>query len=267
MVIHVSLVTLPHHQLRLALTAASDRFLNANITCWRSGPAGTELERLVVRWLGSLISYDAQAQGLLTSGGSMANMIALLIASRRKLNASRQGLWNSGPPTVAFGKFACRFLKLLTFSDSDAIRCVWLRAMITSECASTRSDKRSRLTFAKGLRLFCVVASAGTVNTGVVDPTRRIANVAKVRSLVSRRWCVWRRVFGRAKETSLPRTGARRFSFTRSAQKWLYVPVDAGCLYSVIRAAAGAAFNTKTPTTSRRTDTVMKKRSPLGLRC
>ena len=35
---------------------------------------------MVVRWLGSLISYDAQASGLLTSGGSMANMIALLIA-------------------------------------------------------------------------------------------------------------------------------------------------------------------------------------------
>ena len=32
--------------------------LNANITCWRSGPAGTELERMVVRWLGSLIHYD-----------------------------------------------------------------------------------------------------------------------------------------------------------------------------------------------------------------
>ena len=56
--------------------------LNANITCWRSGPAGTEIEQLVVRWLGSLIGYDG-AKGLLTSGGSMANMIALLIASRR----------------------------------------------------------------------------------------------------------------------------------------------------------------------------------------
>src|SRR6185295_1696383 len=32
--------------------------LNANITCWRSGPAGTELERLAVRWLGALIDYD-----------------------------------------------------------------------------------------------------------------------------------------------------------------------------------------------------------------
>src|ERR1044071_5428248 len=76
--------------------------LNANITCWRSGPAGTEVERMVVRWLGSLIGYDEQAKGLLTSGGSMANMIALLIAHRRKslVNTARQGLWYAVPMTI-----------------------------------------------------------------------------------------------------------------------------------------------------------------------
>ena len=78
--------------------------LNANITCWRSGPAGTEIEQTVVRWLGSLIRYDEDAKGLLTSGGSMANMIALLIASRRKLGAdvSRKGLWNAGAPMTIY---------------------------------------------------------------------------------------------------------------------------------------------------------------------
>src|ERR1051325_4180481 len=78
--------------------------LNANITCWRSGPAGTEIERMVVRWLGALINYDRDANGLLTSGGSMANMIALLIANRRSSggNTARQGLWNSGPPMTLY---------------------------------------------------------------------------------------------------------------------------------------------------------------------
>ena len=64
--------------------------LNANITCWRSGAAGTEVERMVVRWLGSLINYDRDAKGLLTSGGSMANMIALLVANRHKVR--RRGI-------------------------------------------------------------------------------------------------------------------------------------------------------------------------------
>src|ERR1041384_3115145 len=76
--------------------------LNSNITCWRSGPAGTEVERMVVRWLGALIGYDQKSKGLLTSGGSMANMIALMIAHRRKslVSASRQGLWYSDPMTI-----------------------------------------------------------------------------------------------------------------------------------------------------------------------
>src|ERR1041384_2040954 len=78
--------------------------LNANITCWRSGPAGTEIERLVVRWLGSLIGYANEAKGLLTRRGSMANMIALRIANRRKsgADASRRGLWSSGPPMTIY---------------------------------------------------------------------------------------------------------------------------------------------------------------------
>src|SRR6266550_1696133 len=51
--------------------------LNANVTSWRSGPAATEVERLVVRWLGALVGYSDNAHGLLTSGGSMANLTAV----------------------------------------------------------------------------------------------------------------------------------------------------------------------------------------------
>src|SRR5215813_3432120 len=58
--------------------------LNANVTCWRSAPGGTAVEKLVVRWLGQLIGYNNDSHGLLTSGGSLANLTALLIASRRK---------------------------------------------------------------------------------------------------------------------------------------------------------------------------------------
>src|SRR5262245_20208212 len=78
--------------------------LNANVTCWRSAAAGTEVEKLVVRWLGELIGYSNNAHGLLTSGGSMANLTALLIASRRKLGgeAARRGLWKIGLPITIY---------------------------------------------------------------------------------------------------------------------------------------------------------------------
>ncbi|HEY0430939.1 MAG TPA: pyridoxal-dependent decarboxylase, partial [Pyrinomonadaceae bacterium] len=79
--------------------------LNPNVTSWRSGPAATEIERTVIAWLASLIGYSSDARkahGLLTSGGSMANLTALLIAHRAKCGAevASAGLWNSSPMTL-----------------------------------------------------------------------------------------------------------------------------------------------------------------------
>src|SRR5262249_12387000 len=71
--------------------------VNPSVTSWRSAPAATQVQRTVVRWLGSLIGYDENAHGLLTSGGSMANLTALLIAHRAKANSgiSQDGILNS----------------------------------------------------------------------------------------------------------------------------------------------------------------------------
>jgi len=224
--------------------------LNANITCWRSGPAGTELERMVVRWLGSLIHYDREANGLLTSGGSMANMIALLIASRRKsgADASRRGLWNSGPPMTVYASeevhmsipkaadilgFGRDQVRVIECDDRQRMRVDLLRQRI-------EADLR------EGLRPFCVVGSAGTVNTGVIDPLADIAGVA-------REFDLWFHVDGAygapgvldERKRTLFKGIERADSVSLDPHKWLYVPVDAGCLLFRDAAAARAAFNTE----------------------
>jgi len=224
--------------------------LNANITCWRSGPAGTELERMVVRWLGSLIHYDREANGLLTSGGSMANMIALLIASRRKsgADASRRGLWNSGPPMTVYASeevhmsipkaadilgFGRDQVRVIECDDRQRMRVDLLRQRIEADLG-------------EGLRPFCVVGSAGTVNTGVVDPLADIAGVA-------REFDLWFHVDGAygapgvldERKRTLFKGIERADSVSLDPHKWLYVPVDAGCLLFRDAAAARAAFNTE----------------------
>jgi aromatic-L-amino-acid/L-tryptophan decarboxylase len=224
--------------------------LNANITCWRSGPAGTELERMVVRWLGSLIQYDREANGLLTSGGSMANMIALLIASRRKsgADASRRGLWNSGPPMTIYASEEVHMsipkaADILGFGRDQVrvIGCDDRQRMRVDQLASRiEADQR------EGLRPFCVVGSAGTVNTGVVDPLAEIANVA-------RQFDLWFHVDGAygapgvldERKRALFKGIERADSVSLDPHKWLYVPVDAGCLLFRDAAAARAAFNTE----------------------
>jgi len=224
--------------------------LNANITCWRSGPAGTELERMVVRWLGALIDYDRDAKGLLTSGGSMANLIALLVAHRRKsgVNTSRQGLWNSGPPMTIYASeevhlsiakaadilgFGRDQVRVIACDERQRMRVNLLRQKIDA-------DRR------EGLRPFCVVGSAGTVNTGVVDPLNEIADVAAEFDL-------WFHVDGAygapgsldERKKHLFAGLERADSVSLDPHKWLYVPVDAGCLLFRDDDAARAAFSTE----------------------
>lgn len=224
--------------------------LNANITGWRSGPAGTELERLVVGWLGTLIGYDQQAKGLLTSGGSMANMIALLIANRRKSGAdtSRKGLWNSGPPMTIYASEEVH-LSIPKAADILGFGREQVRVITCDERQRMRVDvlaSRIESDLCEGLRPFCVVGSAGTVNTGVVDPLNEIANVAAEFGL-------WFHVDGAygapgvldQQKKDLFVGLERADSVSLDPHKWLYVPVDAGCLLFRDAGAAMGAFSTE----------------------
>jgi aromatic-L-amino-acid decarboxylase len=98
---------------------------------------------------------------------------------------------------------------------------------------------------AKGLRPFCVVASAGTVNTGAVDPLAEIADVAKEFGL-------WFHVdgaygaLGALDERKRPLFDGieRADSVSLDPHKWLYLPVDAGCLLFRDAVTARGAFST-----------------------
>ena len=224
--------------------------LNANITCWRSGPAGTELERLVVGWLGTLIGYDQQAKGLLTSGGSMANMIALLIANRRKSGAdtSRKGLWNSGPPMTIYASEEVH-LSIPKAADILGFGRDQVRVITCDERQRMRVDvlqQRIEADLREGLRPFCVVGSAGTVNTGVIDPLNDIAQIATEFGL-------WFHVDGAYGAPGVLDGGKkdlfagleRADSVSLDPHKWLYVPVDAGCLLFRDAGTAMGAFSTE----------------------
>ena len=224
--------------------------LNANITCWRSGPAGTEIEQTVVRWLGSLIRYDDNSKGLLTSGGSMANMIALLIANRRKggTEAARKGLWNAGPPMTIYASEEVH-MSIPKAADILGIGRDQVRTVSCDEGQRMRVDelvKRIKADTSDGLRPCCVVASAGTTNTGAIDPFNEIADVA-------REFDLWFHIDGAYGAPGvLDQRKTERFagleradSVSLDPHKWLYVPVDAGCLLFRDAAAAVATFSTE----------------------
>ncbi|MDQ5844215.1 MAG: aspartate aminotransferase family protein [Acidobacteriota bacterium] len=222
--------------------------VNINVTSWRSGPAATEIERTVVRWLGSLIGYSDDAAGLLTSGGSMANLTALMIAHRAKSDDSvaSQGLWNLPAP--------------MTIYASDQIhmsipKAADILGLGRAQVRMVKSDSRFRMdvpllreTIARdlenGLKPFCVVGSAGTVNTGAVDPLADIAAVANEFDL-------WFHVDGAYGALAALDENKRPLfkgleqanSVSLDPHKWLYVPIDSGCLLFRDEAQARAAFS------------------------
>jgi aromatic-L-amino-acid/L-tryptophan decarboxylase len=210
--------------------------LNVNVTSWRSAPSATVIEKTVVRWLSALIGYGGEAHGLLTSGGSMANLNALLIAHRSRSPegvVSRRGLWSTGAPMTLYASEQVH-MSIPKAADILGLGRDHLRLV--------KADERFRLDVrdlrelleadsARSLTPFCVVASAGTVNTGAVDPLAEIARVAESHNL-------WFHVdgaygaFGALDESKRTLFDGIEHadSVSLDPHKWLYAPVDVGCL-------------------------------------
>jgi aromatic-L-amino-acid/L-tryptophan decarboxylase len=198
--------------------------------------ADVHLERAVVRWLAELVGFPhAPGAGLLTSGGSAATIVCLAGARGRALAAAghhvrRDGLVG-GPQLVAYvpaEAHSCvrRALELLGLG-SDSMREVPLeggRLDATALRASIAADRAS------GAVPTLLVGSAGTVNTGAIDPLDALADVAAAEDL-------WFHVdgaygaFGVLDPAIAPRYSGmeRADSLVLDPHKWLGVPVDVGC--------------------------------------
>ena len=211
--------------------------LDQNVTAWRSAPAATEVERTVVRWLGKLVGFHDAAHGLLTSGGSMANLTALFVALR-----SRGGAETDRRRLVAYAGDQVHF-SVAKAADllGVPLRTVASDADLRLDPAALReaiaADARA------GRRPFCVVASAGTVATGAVDPLEAVADVVAEHGL-------WLHVDGAygALAAAVPACAPlfagleRADSLSLDPHKWLAAPMDCGSLLMRDAEASRAAF-------------------------
>ncbi|HEV2799903.1 MAG TPA: aminotransferase class V-fold PLP-dependent enzyme [Pyrinomonadaceae bacterium] len=215
--------------------------LNQNVPAWRSAPAATHVEHTVIRWLAALVGYAPGARGLLTSGGSMANLNALYVAHRTKARAavaehgdvSQKGLWREGRAATVYVSDQAH-MSIAKAADILGLGREQVRVVESDE--NFRMDvRRLRERIERDVRddfqPCCVVASAGTVNTGAIDPLAEIAGVAREHDL-------WFHVDGAygALAAADPSKRARfagldaADSVALDPHKWLYTPVDCGCL-------------------------------------
>lgn len=198
--------------------------------------ADVHLERAVVRWLAELVGFPHEpGAGLLASGGSTATLVCLAGARQRALAAAghdvrRDGLVGAPQPVayVPAEAHSCirRAWELLGLG-SDAIREVPLEAGRLDESALRASIAADR---ERGAVPALLVGSAGTVNTGAIDPLESLADVASAEGL-------WFHVDGAYGAFGVldPAISERYIGMERAdslvldPHKWLGVPVDAGC--------------------------------------
>lgn len=220
-----------------------------NNNCSGSAQIATYVEMTVMRWLAELVGYRPDAGGLLVSGGSAANHVALAAMREAKLPGSRvSGLLGIAARPVIYvtpETHSCirRAVELLGFG-SDALRLLPPDAGLRMDppvlAAAVAEDR------AAGRLPLCVVATVGTVNAGAIDPLVPIRNIARNEGL-------WFHVDGAygAIGAALPELAARyegmadADSLTIDPHKWLYVPYEAGAVLVQDRHALTRAFATK----------------------
>jgi aromatic-L-amino-acid decarboxylase len=159
-------------------------FLNQSVDAWKAGPAATHLEVRLIRWMNDLIGFGPEAFGVFTSGGGVANTIALKLARDRVTGtrARRTGLPGrlSGRLRVYASEQAhfsiARSLDLLGLGEEALVRVkvdAHMKMRADHLASAIARDRHRRLI------PMAVVATAGTTNTGNIDPLRASAGVAR----------------------------------------------------------------------------------------
>ena len=214
--------------------------LNQNVTAWRSAPAAVTIERVVVRWLAEAIGCP-RFTGSLTGGGSSANLMALAMARESRAPANAHGVQPGGVIYASSEVHMSipRAAALLGLGHS-AVRQVQVDASFRMDVAELERAVEQDL--AAGRRPIAVVASAGTVGTGAIDPLGAIGELARRRKL----WMHVDGAYGALAALAIPEAfdGLQLAdSISLDAHKWLYQSLDCGCLLYRDAGAAQAAFS------------------------
>ena len=218
------------------LASAADQ----NLTSWRSAPAATTVEHQTLRWLGEFVGFDAAATGLLLSGGSAANLTAILVALR--------ALTAPDDDRRAMRVYASAETHFSVAKAAATLGVGFERVAVDRERRLDPAALRTAIAAdrAAGLLPVCVVANAGTTSTGVIDPLDAAAAVTADAGL-------WLHVDGAygapaaADPASRPLFAGlgRADSLCIDAHKWLYAPVDCSALLLHDAAATARAFGAR----------------------
>jgi aromatic-L-amino-acid/L-tryptophan decarboxylase len=196
--------------------------------------AARYVEERVIAWLAEVMGFPRGSSGLLVSGGSMANLVALAVARHTKagFDVREAGLGDGAPTLVVYAStevhssvrkavelmgMGSRQLRLVPVDSAYRIDLDALRAAIARDRAA-------------GRRPICVVGNAGTVNTGATDDLRALASLCREEDLwfhVDGAFGALVRLVSDLSEIVAGLESADSVSF--DLHKWGYLPFEVGC--------------------------------------
>lgn len=158
------------------LAAVTDEYAGVRF----AGPGAVEMENVLLRWMGDLVGYPAGAQGNLASGGSVANLIAVVTA--REAHGLRCA---HIPKAVVYLTAQTHHSLERALRIAGLGECVVRRVatdachrMVPAALQNTIANDR-----AVGLRPWLVAATAGSTDVGAIDPLEPIGQIAAAEGL------------------------------------------------------------------------------------
>ena len=206
--------------------------LNQNVGGWRLSPGATEIELHLGRWIASRLGLPEGAGGYVTSGGAMATFVALKAARDNKCGWAIRELGTRAGPTLTMYASSqvhdvnTRAADMLGMGR-DSVRLVPcdadLRMRVDALKAAIARDLKT------GHKPIAVIATAGTVSTGAIDPIEQIADVCAEHGL----WMHVDGAYGGVAALTdalhpLFRGIERADSVALDPHKWLYTPHSGG---------------------------------------
>lgn len=205
------------------------------------------VERQVIDWMKEALHFPTDASGLLVSGGSMANLVALAVARNVKAgyDVRTEGISAVQPPLVVYASTevhscnqkAVELLGLGTHGLHKIPVAADYRIDLPALEAAIAADR------AAGKRPVCIIGSAGTVNTGAVDDLNALADLCEREGL-------WFHIDGAIGAIAVLASSVAGFlrgieradSVALDLHKWLHVPFEAGCVLVRDRSAHRNTF-------------------------
>jgi len=225
--------------------------VNPNCGAWALSPIATEIENECIRWLSEFMGLPGKWDGIVVSGGNMANIVAFIVARKAKATWDIRAKGLTAPESKRFVVYGSDEMHTwiskatdICGMGTDAVR--WIESDEDHRIRPDVLRKQIVADRAAGLYPFMVCGTAGSVGTGAIDPLNDLAKICK-------EFHLWFHVDGAygapavaLDDASADLQGLRLAdSIAIDPHKWLYAPLEAGCTLVRNRDHLHDAFSSK----------------------